>query len=437
MSLLVAIVILMMLMWTEFCSPQTPKDPALQTAAVLAVSLVVPAVAAFQIWIARKRHVDCLPSTWFSRLKSVAIIHSIVWLVAATFMVSTLQWPWVVRDSLAGSSLPLLDDVLIISPVMFSLVVSWGIFIFGSPANGLSVCRSRREVFSLWIRMRFLVIAAPILFAFFVMDVATMAIDSKPEFFNTFFMVGGVIVFAVGVMAIYPKVILAIWKTRKLSAQDTSEQKVQRRINRLFHQIGFRPLEVRVWITGDNIANAAAVGVIPGTQILVVSDLMLRLFPGEQLDAVVLHEIGHIKKHHAFKRMSLIVAPLLFLMVDQQLSFGLHAMIASSEFLETRIGAFRNYLFALLFLGYVFAIFKTWFRSMEFEADKFATECSSSEQVIAALETFAVIHPQQRDRSVGSHPSLRQRVVAIVNEESMSNELSDSDRSDLGVPAVG
>lgn len=60
----------------------------------------------------------------------------------------------------------------------------------------------------------------------------------------------------------------------------------------------FRCRELLIWRTGNLIANAAIVGLTPGSRRVFFSDALLAQLGPRQLAAVYAHEIGHARRHH-------------------------------------------------------------------------------------------------------------------------------------------
>lgn len=60
----------------------------------------------------------------------------------------------------------------------------------------------------------------------------------------------------------------------------------------------FQPRDVRVWRTGDLMANAAIVGFTPKGRTVLFSDQLLSLLNTRELCAVYAHEIGHARRGH-------------------------------------------------------------------------------------------------------------------------------------------
>ena len=63
-----------------------------------------------------------------SSMRRLSVCHSAVWLVASLMIIWSIEWHSIVRVSWGLSKWPLLDEILILAPILFSLVASWAIF---------------------------------------------------------------------------------------------------------------------------------------------------------------------------------------------------------------------------------------------------------------------------------------------------------------------
>lgn len=414
MSLLIAIVLLLSLCWGEFCAVAVAEPWQTIAIKVALLSLVAPIFAAIQIVIGKRHHTKTNSNQWFWRFRIMAIAHAIVWAATSVGIAVWLQWSAVIQLIPFSSSIPLIDDLFIVAPALLSLIGSWAIFIFGAPKGSLSKSKSRTSVFTLWLRMQVVIVAAPILFAFFVTDCMRLAntVELSPQLQVLFWCLCGAMVFAS--VLFYPHIMLFVWSTRRIE-----DKPFEARCEKLFQLAGIRKRKVRVWKTGNSIVNAAAVGIVPGTEVIVVSDMLLDKFDEKEVDAILLHEIGHIRHRHCIKRIAMVLVPLTLLAIDQASGLGLHRFIADSNLLTSTFGSLTQFLPAIAFMVYLLVISRTLFRSMEFEADRFATEsmCHSDEScaVQSALEKMAIIYPRQVDRRSGLHPSIRQRLAFVMD----------------------
>ncbi len=420
MSLLVTAVLLLSLLWSEFRTPVEDVGTYGIAVQVILISLLAPSFAAFQMWVGRKRHRKELPGHWISRFRFMVVAHMAVWVFISLTIIFVMRWPDAVRLIPGAITFPLLDDVVLIAPALISLISSWAIFVYAAPCGTLSISKSPSAIFSLWLRMRILMVLAPILFAFCVTDCLRLATQVQVSTTGVVALWSVVGLAVIASIALYPQIMLLVWNTKPLTDED-----LKARFERLFRAAGLQNRKVYVWQTGRSVANAAAIGIVPGTEIIVLSDMLLEKFSDEELDAIVLHEIGHIKRRHCIKRIAMVLVPLFLLAVDQSMAWGLHAAITDSVMLNNAFGALTKFLPAIAFLVYLLIASSWLFRNMEFEADEFAIETlyrggagDSANSVNSALEKLAIIYPQHVNRRSGLHPSIRERMTFAIERKS-------------------
>ena len=428
MSLAVAIVLLLTLFWGEITSSTESVNWITITLKVTLLVAISPAFAALQICVARWRHANGNSRDWFQRFRTMAIAHTIVWSIVSISISVWIRWSDAVQLIPMAETIPLADDLLLVVPALISLIGSWAIFLFAAPQGTLAKNKSRSSIFTLWLRMQVVMIAAPILFAFFATDCLNLVLAvqlSTPEQILLWSITGLAIVASV---LLYPQLMLLIWSTKRV--EDASQK---HRIENLFRMAGLRPRKVRVWKTGDSIVNAAAVGIVPGTEIVIISDLLLKKFDDDEVDAILLHEIGHIRHLHTIRRIAMVLVPLVILAIDQSVGFGLHSMIGQNVLLSNAFGSAAQFLPAFGFLVYLLIVSKTVFRSMEFEADQFAintlSKTGANDSVESALHKMAVIYPSQANRRRGLHPSIRQRLASAIQFRAEIAEKSKQDET--------
>jgi Zn-dependent protease with chaperone function len=416
MNLLFAIVILISLIWGQVCTPAAPERLWETMGAATLLAAFAPAFAAFQVWTFKRTHSPQSARRRSKRFRAMTIVHGIVWAILSVSIVTLVRWIDVAF--LIPQSLPLIDELVLVAPALLSLITSWAIFIYCLPGNTIAK-KSRTSLFMVWLRMQVLMLVAPVLLAFFVSDCVLLMTTSQTQSGTVSQVIFWVMVSAVviGAIVLYPRLMLAVWATRKVD-----DPLLAARCEALFERAGLRPRSVRVWQTNETIINAAAIGIVPGTEVIVVSDLLLKKFDDQEVDAILLHEMGHVRHRHCIKRLAMVIVPLFFLAMDQAMGLGLHSWIAKSDSLANVFGSMTQFLPAIAFLVYLWLVIKTVFRNMEYEADTFATETlfqmGASHAVHLALEKMAVIYPRMSKHRSGLHPSIRQRLAHILNVES-------------------
>jgi len=415
MNLVFAIVILFSLLWGQVCTPVVPSSLSRLVSEATLVCAIAPAFAAFQVWMFKLRHASRPAKSRSKLFRTMTFTHSAVWAFVSFAVIAWVRWIDVAL--LLPKSVPLLDELVLVTPALLGLITSWAIFIFGLPGSTITPNKSRSSLFGVWLRLQVLMVVAPVLFAFLVSDCVLLAasVSYSQNTQLAFWIVAVLMIF--GAVLLYPRLMLLIWNTKKI--EDPAEQE---RFEKLFQHAGLRPRTVRVWKTNETIVNAAAIGIVPGTEVIVISDLLLKTFDEAEVDAILLHEMGHVRHLHCVRRIAMVIVPLICLAADQTLGLGLHGSISQSDFLTKVFGSMTQYLPAIAFLAYLWLMTKTVFRSMEYEADRFATETlfelGQSHAVQLALEKMAVIYPKLADRRSGLHPSVRQRMAHVLEVES-------------------
>lgn len=429
MHFLIAIVLLVSLCWSQFCAPVASAEPRDWFASIVGTVLLVllcPLLAAAQTYFLRK--VDASKRSSFFR--SMVWIHSLFWTTASIVIVAWFGWTEFACQVPYATQVPLLDELLIIAPAMMALIASWGTFIFGLPRDAVSKKRSQWSLFAFWIRMQMTFVTAPILIAFLVADCFSLwqGVSLDPFWQTALTIVAG-IVFLVATL-FYPQLMLLFWPTVRV--KDTE---LELRLQQWPQRCGLRTRKILVWETGNSVVNAAAVGMCPGTEVVLLSDMLLDKFDPDEIDAVTLHELGHIWHRHSIKRAAWILLPLLVLGLDEFCSIGVHQSLLSFG-AAMGLGSIAVNLPAILYLIYLLVVIRTVFRKMEFQADRFAieriAEHSSCPALELALEKMAVIYPKTIDRQSGLHPSIRQR---LAHAQRVQAELA-SDGSQAFSPAI-
>lgn len=131
--------------------------------------------------------------------------------------------------------------------------------------------------------------------------------------------------------------------------------------------------EILLWRTFGGLTNAAVMGVIGPVRYVLLSDALLDLLPLRQVEAVMAHELAHIRKHHI---LSLVLAALaglegLYLLADP-LFVGLAGLVQSGE-TSTMNVVLEVLLHGMVVLCWVM-IFGWVSRRFERQADTFAVQ---------------------------------------------------------------
>ena len=251
--------------------------------------------------------------------------------------------------------------------------------------------------------------------------------------------------FLVGIAIVGPALIQKFWRCRPLE-----DGYYRKRIEHLCRRAGLAYADILYWpIFGGKMITAGVMGLIKKFRYILVTDALLQILEPEEVDAVIAHEIGHIKKKHLLFYLAFFVGYMLlsYVAVD-----AIVLGIISAEpvyWLSSKAGisqtAFISGIYSVViifvFLIYFRFIFGFFMRNFERQADAYVyTLFDSAKPLISTLEKIADTSGQSADKPNWHHYSIRQRIDYLRKCES---DLSWIDRHNvkikksIGVYVVG
>lgn len=225
------------------------------------------------------------------------------------------------------------------------------------------------------------------------------------------------------VLTLSPPLLLRLWDTMPLPEGD-----IRDRLNTMCHRHGVRCGGVRLWRTRGLVLNGAVLGLMPRLRYILLTDALVENLQANQLEAVMAHEIGHVRRRH-----------MPWLLITLAVSIGFSAWV-----IEAALGLFgpmffvheaqRGGLFdAGIFLLVVLAglvLFGFVSRLFERQADAFAVQnasgatrrnrgagitipCEAAESMAGALETVARLNHIPLRKFTWRHGSIAERCRRI------------------------
>jgi STE24 endopeptidase len=353
---------------------------------------------------------------WFKNLRR---IHSVLWLAVAGGILYWLGWSQLVRFNWSLDRFVLVDDLLILAPVLVPIVLSWCAFYEVERALQLSACGevalptplcSRRQYLGLHLRHYLGVLLLPVLGMLAFQDLARYFVPDvlKGPYAGAVYVPPLVLVF----MA-FPSLLRRTWETAPLEAGALRD-----RLEEASARFGFHPREILVWRTGDMIVNAAVAGFLPGLRYVFLSDALLRQLDDEEVEAVFGHEVGHVRHRHLLLRVAAMLVPVcLWLLIQSACPDAARRL--EELLVRDALGSQASVGLAMLCgLGlYVLVVFGAYSRILETQADLYG--CRSTGLLaedrprlafISALEKLAAANGIDRKASSWQHASVAQRV---------------------------
>jgi len=330
------------------------------------------------------------------RFRLLRRIHAALWLIAVGGIFYGLEWGQLVRFNWHLDRVFLLDELLILAPVVLPLMLSWAAFYevdramrvaWSDAASSESEFSSRGKYLLLHVRHYLGLLLLPVLGLLIVQDtvelLAPQILASGREIW--------VFVPTLAVMLLlFPVLLRYVWQTRTLPPGS-----LRSRLEESARRSGLRIRDVLVWQTDGMVLNAAVAGFLRPWRYVFLSDALLREMDDAEIEAVFGHEVGHVRHHHLLLRVMAMVAPLsLWVFLGQmapeavaQVQRWLHSGVLGTGGLVAR--AEMGLLVLAAMAVYVVVVFGRYCRLLEHQADLFGCRSMAAEGDPAAVETFA------------------------------------------------
>ncbi|MEX2173518.1 MAG: M48 family metallopeptidase [Pirellulaceae bacterium] len=241
------------------------------------------------------------------RLQAIAVT---CWLAIVAATLYLVEWPRVVRGNWSLGSLPLVDELFVLLPVVLPLVLFWGVAsrLHTAASRALAGARGAESTTPslagyVWLQVRQqlgLILGPPLV----VIGVQEVVALSWPDVATQHAWWLYVPLLA-AMLLLMPLVLRRLWPTSPLPAGPLREQLIA--ICRQQHA-GVR--DVVVWHTGAHVANAAVAGMFRGLRYVFLTDGLLARLSPDEVAAVLRHELGHIARRHLPLRLAVLVLPL-------------------------------------------------------------------------------------------------------------------------------
>ena len=213
----------------------------------------------------------------------------------------------------------------------------------------------------------------------------------------------------------FPLFFVRLWACKPIA-----EGPVRERLTLFCKKAGFRYTEMLEWsLFEGKLITAGVMGIVPWFRYLLISPALLDLLDEQELEAVVAHEIGHVKRHHILFYMLFVLGYSFFAYVFFSVMFS---FLLSQDFIfnlaitaDGRTGAAFSLLSILILLGFLLIYFRLLFglfsRNFERQADGYACMYTGSGNgIMQSLEKIVYAGSQSRNAPNWHHFSIQQRI---------------------------
>ncbi len=340
---------------------------------VLGATLLIPAVTGLVCWVCLRRLRK--PGGFSYAAMLFGRIHlgvRIALLGLFGLLVFETGWVKLVRVGWHLGRYPLIDELVLVGPVLLAAVLCWLVMyptdraLRVSASGGLGEAigqpvwtlgqyldfQIRYQVLTVLVPMSLFILASDLMSLYGRPLVAATGVVWLPELLQAV-VAGTVFVFS-------PVMLRHLWKTQKLPASA-----LRSRLEATCRRLGLRYREILVWQSHGAMVNAAVMGLLPQIRYILLSDGLLDHLSEEQVESVFGHEAGHVKERH----------------ITYYMLFAIASMIAvglAGEWLERELGQSED-VTNVAVMGMVVAIWGIGFgwisRRFERQADLHGVRC--------------------------------------------------------------
>jgi len=225
-------------------------------------------------------------------------------------------------------------------------------------------------------------------------------------------------VFLLFVVLFFPPLVRRLWGCQKLPAGYLKDQ-----LDAFCATQNFST-EFYLWpLFEGRVLTAGVVGIIPGLRYILITPALIETLSREELEAVIAHEIGHVKKYHLLLYVFLLsgfsllagmlAEPLIYLLLSQNFlnKLILESGIAADS-IVTVVGAVPLFLFLLLYFRFLFGYF---IRNFERQADLFSLAAiGNARAMVSAFEKIAVLSGNIREERNWHHFGIGERIDCLL-----------------------
>jgi Zn-dependent protease with chaperone function len=230
------------------------------------------------------------------------------------------------------------------------------------------------------------------------------------------------LIFLLVVAVVGPAMIQKFWQCKPL---EPGEHRT--RIESLCRKAGLAYADILYWpIFGGKMITAGVMGLIKRFRYILVTPSLLRLLEPAEIEAVIAHEIGHVKrKHLVFYLVFFVGYMLLSYVAFDMILFGIiyaepvYWFIQKTGFNQnTVLSAIFSLVIIIVFLIYFRFIFGFFMRNFERQADAYVFSLfDSAKPLISTLQKIVTTSGQSADRPNWHHFSIKERIDYLIKCE--------------------
>ena len=240
------------------------------------------------------------------------------------------------------------------------------------------------------------------------------------------------IIFLVFIMIFFPPIVRRLWGCKKLPDGPLKDHLIE-----FCKRQNFK-VELYIWpLFEGRVLTAGVMGMIPGLRYILLTPAIIETMTSAELEAVMAHEIGHVKKKHllmyvlligGFSAIAGLLAEPLFY---YSFSFEWVFQLLTSEKMnpDTIIGLIVGVPFLVLLLFYFRFVFGYFIRNFERQADLYVIKIlGSGRALISAFDKIAGTSGQSKKKPNWHHFGIGERIETLERCEAEPSLIDSQDK---------
>ncbi len=239
-------------------------------------------------------------------------------------------------------------------------------------------------------------------------------------------------VFLIFVVLFFPPLVRRLWGCKKLP-----DGYLKDRLDAFCATQNFSA-DFYLWpLFEGRVLTAGVMGIVPGLRYILITPALIETMSWEELEAVMAHEIGHVKNYHLLLYVFLLsgfsilagmlAEPLVYFLLSQNFfnKMILASGIAADSILAV-VGAVPLLLFLLVYFRFLFGYF---IRNFERQADLFSlATIGNARALISAFEKIAALSGNIRDERNWHHFGIGERIDCLERAEKQPSVIAHHNR---------
>lgn len=229
------------------------------------------------------------------------------------------------------------------------------------------------------------------------------------------------VIFLLFVMIFFPPLVRRLWGCRRLP-----DGALKSRLDAFCRTQNFNA-DFYLWpLFEGRMMTAAVMGILPGLRYILLTPALIETMSQDELEAVIAHEIGHVKKFHLILYICLIAGfsllagalaqPMIYLILS--LDFVNRLVLTSSTSVDAMLTVVVTVPLLLFMVVYFRFIFGYFIRNFERQADLFSLAAiGSSRALVSAFEKIALMSGSRREEHNWHHFGIGERIDCLQEAE--------------------